>query len=94
MQKVFEPVPKPIKDASETLAKTMTEASKKNKALANIKDKLLEIMNDRVIIATYLLSSLSKITNPEHTSLFKLVNDPDSKRLVDRSINKTMPVTP
>ena len=72
----------------------MTEASiKNNKTLENLNDKLLEIVNDGALLATYLMSPLSKITNPEHTSQFKLVKDPSSKRVNYLIINKTIPVT-
>ena len=50
-------------------------------------------MNDRDILATYLLSSLSKITNPENASQLKLVKDPSSNRVNDLKINKTIPIT-
>ena len=33
-------------------------------------------MIDRGIKASYLMSPLSKITNPEHTSQFKLMKNP------------------
>ena len=71
----------------------MTESSiKNNKALENINDKLLEIINDRGIIASYLLSPLSKITNPEKTTQFKIVKDPSSNRVKDLLIQNTIPV--
>ena len=50
-------------------------------------------MNDRGILTTYLMSPLSKITNPENTSQFKLVKDHNSNRVNDLKINKTIPVT-
>ena len=50
-------------------------------------------MNDRGILATYLMSPLSKITNPENTSQFKLVKDHNSNRVNDLKINKTIPIT-
>ena len=50
-------------------------------------------MKDRGIIASYLMSTLSKITNSEHTSQFKLVKDPDSNRVNYLLISKTIPVT-
>ena len=54
----------------------MTEAFNGSiEALSNLNDKLLENLNDWGTLA-YLLSPLSKITNPEHTSKFKLVKDP------------------
>ena len=72
----------------------MAVTSKKNdKALANFNNKVFDLMNDRCIIASYLLSPLSKITNPENTSHFKLVKDPQSNRINDLLINKTMLVT-
>ena len=64
------------------------------KALANLNDKFLEIANARGISASYLLSPVSKITNPEHTSQLELVRDPDSNRLIGLLINKTIPVFP
>ena len=48
-------------------------------------------MNDRGIIASCLLSPLSKITNPENTSQFKLVKDCTSNRVNDLKRNKTIP---
>ena len=50
-------------------------------------------MNDRAILASYLLSPLSKITNPENTSQLKLVKDHNSNRVNDLLIQKTIPVT-
>ena len=64
MRKVFEPVTKSNKDVSEEVTKTITETSKNNnKPLENFNNKLLEIMIDRGILASYLMSPLSKITN-------------------------------
>ena len=50
-------------------------------------------MNDRGILASYLMSPLSKITNPENTSQFKLVEDPSSNRVNDLKIHNTKPIT-
>ena len=50
-------------------------------------------MNDRGILASYLMSPLSKITNPENTTQFKLVKDSNSNRVNDLKINKTIPIT-
>ena len=74
IKKVFEPVTKSLKNTSENLTKAITETSiKNNQAIENINNNLLEIMNDRGILATYLMSLLSRITNPESASQFKLV---------------------
>ena len=94
MKKVFEPVTETIKDVSEDVTKTMMISSKENnQALENLNNKLLEIMNDRGILATYLMSPLSKITNPELSSQFKLVKDSNSNKVNDLKINKTIPIT-
>ena len=94
MKKIFEPVTKSIKNVSEEVTKAMTENSiKNNEALENLNNKLLEIMNDRGILASYLMSPLSKITNPENTSQFKLVKDSSSNRVNDLLIHNTIPIT-
>ena len=94
MKKVFEPVTKSLENTSENLTKAITETSiKNNLAIENINNNLLEIMNDRGILATYLMSPLSRITNPENSSQFKLVKDSSSNRVNDLKINKTIPIT-
>ena len=94
MKKVIEPVTKSLEKTSEILTKAITETSiKNNLAIENINNNLLEIMNDRGILATYLMSLLSRITNPDNTSQFRLVKDPSSNRVNDLKINKTIPVT-
>ena len=94
MKKVFEPVTKSLENTSEKLTKAITETSiKNNLAIENINNILLEIMNDRVILATYLMSPLSRNTNPENSSQFELLKDPNSNRVNDLLINKTIPIT-
>ena len=62
MKKLYEPLTDTIKDVFENITKTISETSiKNNPAIENLNTKLLEIMNDRGIIASYLLSPLSKI---------------------------------
>ena len=69
MKKVFEPVTRSLEKTSQDITKTITESSiKNNQAIENLNNKLLEIMNDRGILASYLMSPLSKITNPENTT--------------------------
>ena len=94
MKKVFEPVTKSFENTSQDITKTITETSlKNNQALENVNIKLLEIMNDRGILASYLLSPLSKITNPENTSQFKLVKDHNSNRVNDLLMKNKIPIT-
>ena len=94
LKKVFEPVTKSLENTSENLTKAITESSvKNNQALENLNEKILEIMNDRGILATYLLSPLSKITNPENATQFKLEKDPSSNRVNDLKIHNSIPIT-
>ena len=94
MKKVFEPVTKSLENTSEILTKAISESSKENNlTLENVNNKLLEIMNDRGILVYYLMSPLSKITNSENASQFKLVQDHSSNRVNDLKINKTIPIT-
>ena len=94
MKKVFEPVTKSLENTSEILTKAITESSiKNNQAIENVNNKLLEIMNDRGILASYLMSPLSKITNPENTSQFKLIMDPNSNRVNDLLMKNKVPIT-
>ena len=94
MKKIFEPVTKSLENTSQDITKTITETSiKNNQAIENLNNKLLEILKDRGIIASYLLSLLAKITNPENSSQFQLLKDFNSNRVNDLKINKSIPIT-
>ena len=92
MKKIVEPVTESLESTSQDITKTKTETSiKNNQAIENLNNKLLEIMNDRGKITSYLLFPLSKITNLENTSQFKLIKNSTSNRVNDLKINKTIP---
>ena len=94
MKKVFETVTKSLAITSQDITKTITEASfQNNLAIENLNIKLLEIMNDRCMIASYFLSPLAKVTNPENSTHFKLVKDSSSNRVNDLLIHNTLPIT-
>ena len=94
MKKVFEPVTKSMEKTSEKLTKAITESSIiNNQAIENLNNKLLEIMNDRGILATYLMSPFSIITNPENTSQFRLIKDYNSNRVNELLKKNTIPIT-
>ena len=94
MKKVFEPVTKSLENTSQDITKTITETSiKNNQAIEKLNKKLQEVMNDRGILASYLMSLLSKITNPENTIQFKLVKDPSSNRVNDLKVHNSIPIT-
>ena len=65
----------------------METSIKNNQAIQSLSNKVLEIMNDRGVLATYLLTPLSKITNPENNNQFKLVKDSSSNRVNDLLIH-------
>ena len=94
IKEVFEPVIITIKNTHENSTMSLTEPSiKNNQALEALNNKLLEIMNYRCILAIYLMSPLSKITNVENFSQFRLIKDPNSIRVNDLIIDITIPVT-
>ena len=45
------------------------------------------------MIASYFLSPLTKITNPENTSEIKLVKYSNSKRVNDSKLHNSIPIT-
>ena len=94
MKKVFEPVAKSFENTSQDITKTIKETSfKNNQAIENLNNKLLKVLNYRGILATYLMSPLSKITNPENSSQIKLVKDHNSNRVNDLLMKNTIPNT-
>ena len=94
MKKVFEPITKSLENTSQDITKAVTETSiKNNQAIENLNNKFLQIMNDRGIITSYLLSPLAKITNPENSTQFKLVKDSSSNRVNDLLIHHSIPIT-
>ena len=69
MKQLHEPPTDIIKDTFQDITKTKVITCKENnKALSNLNKTLLEIMNDRGTLASYLFSQLSEISNSEHNS--------------------------
>ena len=69
MEKVFEPVTKSIKDPSKNVRKVMMVSPEEIiQTIADLNENVLDILNDRGIMASYLVSALSKISNPEQIS--------------------------
>ena len=94
MKKVFEPVTKTLENTSQDITKNITETSNENnKTLENLNDKLFELMNDRGVLASYLMSPLSKITNLENSGQFKSVKDTTSNRVNDSKLHNSIPIT-
>ena len=94
MTKVFEPLTETLKKASENITQTITETSvNNNKAIENINEKILDLMNDKGLIAPYLTTSLVEVFKKDNKSQFRLRKDPDSTKLNDFLIHGTIPVT-
>ena len=66
MKEVFEPMTDAIKNTSENITKTLTENFiNNNKAIENLNEKILELMNDKGMIAPYLAFPLVNLFKPE-----------------------------
>ena len=96
MKKLYVPITETTNDTALDISKTMTETSiKNNKARENFIHRLSEILLYRCLLATILMSPLSKITTPQNTCQFKLIEDPNSNRVNDLLIHKAIrAVTP
>ena len=93
MTKVFEPLNDTLKKTSENITKTITENSiNNNKAIENLNEKILELMNDKGLIAPYLTSSLVEVFKKDNKSQFRLRKDPNSTKMNDFLIHETIPV--
>ena len=94
MNKVFEPLTKSKKDVSEEVTKTLIENSiNNNKAIQKLNGKILELMNDKRMIARCLASSLVNGFKPETKSPFILIQDLNSTMLNVFLVNGCIPVT-
>ena len=94
MTKVFEPLTDTLKKTSENITKTITENSiNNNKAIENLNEKILELMNDKGLIAPYLTTSLVEVFKKDKKSQFRLRKDPNSTKMNDFLIYGTIPVT-
>ena len=94
MTEVFEPLTDTLKKTSENITKTITESSiNNNKTISDINEKILELMNDKGLIAPYLTTSLVEVFKKDHKSQFRLRKDPNSTKMNDFLIHGNIPVT-
>ena len=61
--------------------------------LEDLNEKVLELMNDKGIIAPNLASSLVNLFEPENKSQFRLLKDLNSTKLNNFKIKESIPVT-
>ena len=94
MEEVFEPLTDTLKKTSDNIAKTITENSiNNNKAIENLNEKILELMNDKGMIAPYLTTSFVEVFKKDNKSQFRLRKDPNSTKMNDFLIHGNIPVT-
>ena len=94
MEEVLEPLTNTLKKSSENITKTITEASiKNNKAISDLNEKVLELMDEKGLITPYLASSVINLFKPENKSQFRLKKDLNSTKMNDFPINGGIPVT-
>ena len=94
IKKFFKPMTDELKNASEKITRTLTENSiNNNKAIENLNEKILELMDEKGMIASYLASSLVEVFKKDNKSQFRLRKDPDSTKLNDFLIHGKIPVT-
>ena len=94
MKEIFEPITKSLENTSENTTKTITENFiENNKAIENLNEKILELMNDKGMIVPYLASSLFILFKPENKSQCRLRKDPNSTKINDFLIHGNIPVT-
>ena len=71
-----------IKSTSESITKTLTENHINNtKAIENLNEEILELMDEKGMIAPYLASFLVNVFKPENKSQFRLRKDPNSTKM-------------
>ena len=93
-KKLFKPMTDTIKNTSEKVIKTLAENSiNNNETIENLNEKILELMNEKGLIAPYLTSSLVNLFKPENKSQFRLRKDANSTKMNDFLIHGGIPVT-
>ena len=94
MEEVFEPITKSLENTSENITETITESSiENNKALSDLNEKFLELMDEKGLIAPYLASSLVNLFKSENKSQFRLKKDQNSTKINDFLMHGGIPVT-
>ena len=94
MEEVFEPLTDTLKRTSENKTKTITETSIKNiKAISDFNEKVLELLDEKGLIAPYLPSSLVNLFKSENKGQFRLRKDLNSTKKNDFSKHGNIPVS-
>ena len=82
MKKLYDPPTGTIKNTSEKITKiTLATSNKNNKAISDLNEKVLELMNDKGKIAPHLAPSLTNLFKAENESQFRLIKDLNSTKM-------------
>ena len=93
-EKIFQLMTDAMKITSENLTKTITETSVNNKkAIEKLNENVLELINDKGMIAPLLVSSLVNLFKPETESQFRILKDLSSIKKNDFLINGSKQIT-
>ena len=93
-KKLFKPMTDVIKSTSENITKTLTENSlNNNRTIENLNEKVLELMDEKGMIAPYLASFLVNLFKPENKNQIRLRKDHNSTKMNDFLIHRGIPVT-
>ena len=94
LKEVFEPITKSLENTSGNITKTFREASNKNnKAISDLNEKVLELMDEKGLLAPHLASSLVNLFKPENKSQFRLRTDVNSTKMKDFLMHGIIPVS-
>ena len=94
MKEFFEPLSITLEDTSDNVTNTITETSIKNiKAISDLNEKVLELMDEKGLIAPYLASSLVNFFKFENQSQFRLRKDLISTEMNSFLIHGIIPVS-
>ena len=94
IKKLYEPITDTIKDISRVKTETLMESYKGNKKTnSGLKEKVLELMNDKGMITPFLASSLVNFFKLGNKSQFKLIKDPNSIMMNAFLMNGSIAVT-
>ena len=67
LREVVEPITKSLENTSDKITKTINT----NKAIENLNEKILELMNDKGMIAPFLASSLVEVFKSDNKGQFR-----------------------
>ena len=94
MEEVFEPLTDTLQKTSENITRLLQKLLlKTSKAISDLNEKVLELVDEKGLIAAYLALSLVNLFKPENKSQFRLKKDLNSTEMNDFLIHENIPVS-